>query len=65
MLKSLNDSRLYKRILLKNNLEALLISDLEADTSTASLDVHVGSALDPRDRPGLAHFCEHMLFMGT
>lgn len=20
---------------------------------------------DPRDLPGLAHFCEHMLFLGT
>ena len=25
----------------------------------------VGSLSDPWDIPGLAHFCEHMLFMGT
>jgi insulysin len=27
--------------------------------------VHVGSGLDPKESYGLAHFCEHMLFMGT
>ena len=42
-----------------------LISDAEADKSAASLDVHVGSALNPKERQGLAHFLEHMLFMGT
>lgn len=25
----------------------------------------IGSMSDPRELPGLAHFCEHMLFMGT
>eukprot|EP00345_Euplotes_harpa_P014178 CAMPEP_0168345374 /NCGR_PEP_ID=MMETSP0213-20121227/17517_1 /TAXON_ID=151035 /ORGANISM="Euplotes harpa, Strain FSP1.4" /LENGTH=110 /DNA_ID=CAMNT_0008353581 /DNA_START=123 /DNA_END=452 /DNA_ORIENTATION=- len=29
------------------------------------MDVGVGAALDPKDTPGLAHFLEHMLFMGT
>jgi len=24
-----------------------------------------GHMLDPEDLPGLAHFCEHMLFLGT
>ena len=24
-----------------------------------------GSMLDPDELPGLAHFCEHMLFLGT
>ena len=33
--------------------------------SAACIDVKIGSALEPRERPGLAHFCEHMLFMGT
>jgi insulysin len=33
--------------------------------SAACIDVRIGSALEPRSRPGLAHFCEHMLFMGT
>lgn len=29
------------------------------------MDVHIGAALDPKDTAGLAHFLEHMLFMGT
>lgn len=26
---------------------------------------HAGHLSDPDDFPGLAHFCEHMLFLGT
>ena len=29
------------------------------------MDLAVGSCSDPEDLPGLAHFCEHMLFLGT
>ena len=29
------------------------------------MDVNVGQFSDPVDVPGLAHFCEHMLFLGT
>ena len=43
----------------------MLISDPEADKSAASLDVHVGSAYEPKEIGGLAHFLEHMLFQGT
>jgi insulysin len=43
----------------------MLISDTDTDHSAASLSVAVGSLSEPKDLPGLAHFCEHMLFMGT
>jgi insulysin len=33
--------------------------------AAASLEVAVGQFQDPVQVPGLAHFCEHMLFMGT
>ncbi|KAG8745619.1 Insulinase (Peptidase M16) [Ceratobasidium sp. 414] len=59
------DDRDYKCIRLENGLEALLIHDANADKSAASLDVEVGHLHDPVDLPGLAHFCEHLLFMGT
>ncbi|CAB1105938.1 unnamed protein product [Ectocarpus sp. CCAP 1310/34] len=29
------------------------------------MDVHVGYFPDPDDLPGLAHFCENLLFLGT
>jgi insulysin len=49
----------------KNGLEAYLISDPGVDQSAAALTVKVGSWEDPEAYPGMAHFCEHMLFMGT
>lgn len=59
------DNRQYRVITLPNKLEALLIHDPECDRGSAALDVNVGSFADPQDLPGLAHFCEHLLFMGT
>lgn len=53
------------KLRLGNDLEALLISDPMADQSAASLSVGAGSWSDPLEYPGMAHFCEHMLFMGT
>lgn len=53
------------KLRLNNGLEALLISDPMADQSAASLSVGTGSWSDPLEYPGMAHFCEHMLFMGT
>ncbi|XP_025191537.1 insulin-degrading enzyme-like [Melanaphis sacchari] len=63
--KSIGDSRIYRGLVMKNGLTALLISDPETDMSAASLSVAVGSLSEPKDLPGLAHFCEHMLFLGT
>jgi len=59
------DQREYQYLTLPNQLRVLLISDNSADKAAASLDVHVGSSDDPADREGLAHFLEHMLFLGT
>lgn len=59
------DDREYKVITLGNSLKALLISDPKTDKSAAALDVNVGSFSDYEHLPGLAHFCEHLLFMGT
>ncbi len=50
---------------LSNGVEVLLISDPHADQSSAVMSVEVGSWNDPKEYPGMAHFCEHMLFMGS
>ena len=59
------DTRDYRAIMLPNGLEALVVSDPDADKAAAALNVNVGSGNDPEERPGLAHFLEHMLFLGT
>jgi insulysin len=53
------------KLRLDNNLEAYIISDPSVDKSGAALAVQVGSFNDPVEYPGLAHFTEHMLFLGT
>jgi insulysin len=64
-IKSPNDNYQYRLLTLDNQMEVLLISDPDAPKAAASLDVLVGSGDDPRGRGGLAHFLEHMLFLGT
>ena len=46
-------------------MEVLLISDPKTEKASAAVDVNVGYFLDPDYLPGLAHFLEHMLFLGT
>lgn len=59
------DTRSYRNLVLENGMKVLLISDTHADKSAAALDVATGSGDDPQHRQGLAHFLEHMLFLGT
>ena len=63
--KGRQDTRTYKFVELKNGLSVLLVNDPDADKAAATLDVHIGALADPRDREGLSHFLEHMLFLGT
>ncbi|TVP53690.1 MAG: peptidase M16 [Halomonadaceae bacterium] len=60
-----SDPAEYRHLTLDNGMGVLLVSNPRADKAAASLDVLVGSGDDPRERPGLAHFTEHMLFLGT
>jgi insulysin len=64
----LNPSFADRKVLklrLDNGLEAYLISDPGAKQSAAALSVEAGSWNDPKEYPGMAHFLEHMLFMGN
>jgi insulysin len=58
-------NRVEKKLRLENGLEVLLVSDPDSTTSGAALAVKVGSWDDPEARPGMAHFVEHLLFLGT
>lgn len=63
--KSENDrDRVYRHIKLENELEIMLVSEPEGDKAAACVDVRVGS-MQNTDILGLAHFLEHLLFMGT
>jgi insulysin len=63
--QSPNDRFAYRLLTLDNGLKALLISNPDSAKAAASLDVNVGSGDNPEGRGGLAHFLEHMLFLGT
>ena len=65
LLQSKADKFTYLLKELPNGLKALIISDPETNKSCAGLGVKIGSLSDPKDCQGLAHFCEHLLFMGT
>ncbi|GMH94643.1 hypothetical protein TrST_g5784 [Triparma strigata] len=64
--RPLLDARSYRHIKIgSNDLEVLLVSHPETDIESASTHVKCGHFMDPVSRPGLAHFHEHMLFLGT
>eukprot|EP01084_Bolivina_argentea_P151431 264299_1 len=64
-IKSESDKRKYRIFTLPNGLECIIISDPETEKAACSMDVHVGHFSDPTEVKGLAHFLEHMLFLGT
>lgn len=65
MKKSPNDAKEYQAITLQNGLRVLLVHSPDSNKSAAALAVNTGHFDDPEHRQGLAHFLEHMLFLGT
>jgi len=65
IVKSTNDDRQYSATMLENELQVVLVSDPSLENAAVSLAVGVGSAQDPKNHMGLAHYLEHMLFLGT
>ena len=61
----LTDKREYSVVNLKNHLRCVVVSDKDSEKSAAALVVRTGASNDPHDFPGLAHFTEHMLFLGS
>jgi len=61
-----NDEKAYAYgILASNRLPILVISDPSTLLAAAAVNVNAGSIDNPHDIQGLAHFLEHMLFLGT
>lgn len=65
ILQSPNDCRQYQYLTLENGLAVLLVHQADSEKSAAALTVNVGHFDDPAEREGLAHFLEHMLFLGS
>ncbi|NDV61785.1 hypothetical protein G0Q06_04915 [Puniceicoccales bacterium CK1056] len=59
------DNSESETLILDNGLKVILVSDPDLNISSASIAVDVGSYMDPENAQGLAHFLEHMLFLGT
>ncbi|HCL27805.1 MAG TPA: hypothetical protein DIC52_05145 [Candidatus Latescibacteria bacterium] len=59
------DQSEYRHFIMDNGLKVLLVSDPRFNKSAAAMYVGVGTLSNPKERMGLAHFLEHMLFMGT
>ncbi len=59
------DKRKIQTLSLENGLDVLLISDPDVHRSAAALSVGTGYLYDPNEKSGLAHYLEHMLFLGT
>ena len=60
-----SDWRRYRPYKLSNGLTCLLVNDKESKTTAMAVCVNVGASADPRDLSGLAHFTEHMCFLGS
>lgn len=65
MIQSPNDDKEYLAVTLANQLRVLVVHNEHSNKAAAALAVNVGHFSDPDDRHGMAHFLEHMLFLGT
>lgn len=65
MITSPNDSKSYRALTLDNGLRVVIVSDPDSEKSAAALTVNCGHFDDPDDRQGMAHFVEHLSFLGT
>jgi insulysin len=63
--KPKSDLRNYQYETLSNGLRVISVQDPASKTAAMSMAVNAGSYDNPKEFPGLAHFCEHMLFLGT
>jgi insulysin len=65
VIKGSADWREFRPLQLPNGITCLLVNDKESKTTACSVSVGVGASADPRGLSGLAHFTEHMCFLGS
>ncbi len=65
IIKSPNDDHSYRYLKLENDLTVILVHRPEEGKAGAALAVSRGSNDDLPEYEGIAHFLEHMLFLGT
>jgi insulysin len=61
--KAPNDNNIYGTFKMKNGLAVIVIQNDKTKIASAAMDIKIGSNYDTLS--GIAHFLEHMLFMGT
>lgn len=65
VVRSSGDKRDYQHLTLENQLKVLLVHCPDSQKAAASVAVNAGHFDDPEHTQGLAHFLEHMLFLGS
>ena len=60
-----NETRNFESGILNNNIKYVLVEDKNINNSYVSVCVNVGAFNNPKEYQGLAHFLEHMLFLGS
>lgn len=60
-----SDRRSFRNDVLDNGLKVLAVHDPDAAKAGFALAVSAGSFYEPEKLPGLAHFCEHLVFLGS
>lgn len=63
--QSVNDINQYQWLTLSNGLNVLLVHESDLEKSAAALTINVGHFDDPANYQGMAHFLEHMFFLGS
>lgn len=63
--KPVTDNREYVHTTFDSGLHVLVVNDALAEKAAYAVSVEAGSLEDPLDFPGLAHFLEHMVFLGS
>ncbi|KAL5269360.1 hypothetical protein ACHWQZ_G003000 [Mnemiopsis leidyi] len=59
------DGRKYRPFTLPNKIRVTLVSDPETELSAVNLRIQAGSWVNPKEIPGLMHYLEHMVFLGS